>query len=191
MARINLRPWREDLRKQKQQEFVTLVGIFVFAAALIIGMIHMYNSQLIDQQQNRNRFMEDKIAFLDKKIQEISQLEKEKQRLLDRMRAIEQLQTNRPLIVRFFDELVNSLPEGVSVRKLAQAGNNITIEGVAQSNARVSSFMRNLEASQWLANPQLDIIQATDESGTRVSNFTLRFAQVIPKAEGEEGQGEG
>lgn len=189
MARINLRPWREDLRKQKQQEFGTLVGVFVFVAAVIVGMVHMYNSQRIDQQLARNRFMEDQIALLDKKIKEISQLEKEKQRLLDRMRAIEQLQTNRPLIVRFFDELVNSLPEGVSVRKLAQSGTNITIEGVAQSNARVSSFMRNLEASQWLANPQLDIIQATDESGTRVSNFTLRFAQVIPKVEGEEGEG--
>lgn len=189
MAKINLRPWREDLRKQKQQEFVTLLGIFMLVAAIIVGVAHMYNGQLIDQQMNRNRFMEDKIAFLDKKIEEISQLEKEKQRLLDRMRAIERLQRNRPLIVRFFDELVNSLPEGVSVRKLAQQGTNITIEGVAQSNARVSSFMRNLEASRWLVNPQLDIIQATDESGTRVSNFTMRFAQVIPKAEGEEGEG--
>lgn len=189
MAKINLLPWREDLRKQKQQEFVTLIGIFVVIAAAIVGLIHMYNSQLIDRQMSRNRFMEDKIAFLDKKIEEISQLEKEKQRLLDRMRAIEQLQGNRPLIVRFFDELVNSLPEGVSVLKLSQQGTNVTIEGVAQSNARVSSFMRNLEASKWLVNPKLDIIQATDESGTRVSNFTMRFAQVIPKAEGEEGEG--
>lgn len=187
MARINLLPWRVELRKQKQQEFVTLVGIFVVIAGVIVGLVHVYNNQLIDQQMSRNRFMDEKIAFLDKKIQEISELEKEKQRLLDRMRAIEQLQGNRPLIVRFFDELVTSLPEGVSVLRLSQQGANITIEGVAQSNARVSSFMRNLEASRWLANPQLDIIQAVDASGTRFSNFTLRFAQVIPKAEGEEG----
>lgn len=188
MARINLLPWRDELRKQKQQEFITLLGIFAVVAAVIVGLVHVYNTQLIDQQLSRNSYLEGEIAKLDKKIKEISELEKEKQRLLDRMRAIEQLQGNRPLIVRFFDELVNSLPEGVSVKKLSQQGTNITIEGVAQSNARVSSFMRNLESSEWLANPQLDIIQATDESGTRFSNFILRFAQVIPKAEGEEGE---
>ncbi len=189
MARINLLPWRIELRKQKQQEFMTLLGIFAMIAAAIVGLIHVYNNQLIDQQLGRNQFMVDKIDYVDKKIAEISELEKEKQRLLDRMRAIEQLQGNRPLIVRFFDELVTSLPEGVSVLKLSQQGTTVTIEGVAQSNARVSSFMRNLESSEWLANPQLDIIQATDESGTRVSNFTLRFSQVVPKAEGEEGAG--
>jgi type IV pilus assembly protein PilN len=186
MARINLLPWREGLRKQKQQEFLTLVGVFAVIAAVIVGIWHVYNNQEIDRQLSRNRFLEDQIAFLDKRIAEISELEKEKQRLLDRMRAIERLQSNRPLIVRFFDELVNSLPEGVSVLRLTQQANNITIDGVAQSNARVSSFMRNLEASDWLANPRLDIIQATDETGTRFSNFTLRFSQVIPTAENEE-----
>jgi type IV pilus assembly protein PilN len=190
MARINLLPWRVELRKQKQQEFVTLLGMFAVIAALIVALVHVYNSQLIDQQLSRNKYLEEEIVKLDKKIEQISELEKEKQRLLDRMRAIEQLQGNRPLIVRFFDELVSSLPEGVSVLKLSQQGTNITIEGVAQSNARVSSFMRNLESSEWLANPQLDIIQATDESGARFSNFILRFAQVVPKAEGEEGEGE-
>jgi type IV pilus assembly protein PilN len=186
MARINLLPWRVELRKQKQQEFLTLAGMFAVAAAIMVGGVHWYNNQLIDRQVSRNRFLEEQIAFLDKRIAEISELEKEKQRLLDRMRAIERLQTNRPLIVRFFDELVNSLPEGVSVLRLSQQGNSITINGVAQSNARVSSFMRNLEASDWLANPQLDIIQATDETGTRFSNFTLRFSQVIPKTEDAE-----
>ncbi len=155
-------------------------------SAIIVGIIHFYNIQLIDAQQGRNKFMEDQIAVLDKKIREINNLEKEKQRLLDRMRAIERLQGNRPLIVRFFDELIDSLPEGVSVTKLSQKGQLITINGVAQSNARVSSFMRNLEESAWLANPQLDIIQAKNEKGNRISNFTLRFSQVIPKSEGDE-----
>ena len=99
------------------------------------------------------------------------------------MRAIEQLQSNRPLIVHFFDELINSLPEGVSVTQVTQNGHNITINGEAQSNARVSSFMRNLEASKWLKNPKLDIIQAVNASGVRISQFTLRFQQVVPKAE--------
>lgn len=183
MARINLLPWRVEQRKQKQQEFLSLVGATAVVAAIIVGIVHFYNNQLIDQQLNRNNFLRGQNAFLDKRIAEISELEKEKQRLLDRMRAIERLQTNRPLIVRFFDELVNSLPEGVSVVKLTQQGQIFMIEGVAQSNARVSSMMRNLEASQWLRNPQLDIIQAIDESGTRVSKFTLRFNQVIPAIE--------
>lgn len=186
MARINLLPWRVERRKQKQQEFFSLVGAFAFAAAIVVAAVHIYNNQLIDSQMNRNQFLAEQTSFLDKRIAEISELEKEKQRLLDRMRAIERLQTNRPLIVRFFDELVDSLPEGVSILRLAQQGMNITINGVAQSNARVSSLMRNLEASEWLRNPQLDIIQATDESGTRVSRFTLRFNQVIPAVE-EEG----
>ncbi|MDZ7734794.1 MAG: PilN domain-containing protein [Gammaproteobacteria bacterium] len=134
----------------------------------------------------RNQFLETQIAKLDEKIKEIEDLEREKERLLARMRAIEQLQTNRPLIVRLFDELVTSLPEGVSVTKVEQSGKNITINGMAQSNARVSSFMRNLESSDWLEDPKLDIIQAETAEGLRISNFTLRFNQVIPQAEGEE-----
>jgi type IV pilus assembly protein PilN len=186
MARINLLPWREEARKQKTQEFGILLGFFAVVAGIIVGIMHIYNSQLIDAQIARNQYMVSQIEFLDTKIQEIQNLEAEKRRLLDRMRAIEQLQTNRPLIVRFFDELVNSLPEGVSISSIAQYGPGITIVGVAQSNARVSSLMRNLEASEWLANPALDIIQATNEVGNRVSQFTLRFNQVIPMPEGEE-----
>lgn len=186
MARINLLPWREEARKQKQQEFFALIGVFVVIAAIGVGVAHIYNNQLIDAQTVRNNYLDAEIKKLDEKIKEIRQLEAEKRRLLDRMRAIEQLQTNRPLIVRFFDELVNSLPEGVSVTGVTQQDTNITINGVAQSNARVSSFMRNLESSEWLANPKLDIIQATDESGTRVSRFILRFNQVVPSSEEDE-----
>ena len=185
MARINLLPWREELRKQKSQEFFVILGLSAAAAALVVGLMHFYHVQLIERQQARNKYLEDQIALLDKRITEIKQLEKEKQRLLDRMRAIEQLQGNRPLIVRFFDELIDSLPDGVSVASVNQRGTLITIVGSAQSNARVSSFMRNLEKSKWLTNPQLDIIQAKTEGGIRVSNFTLKFTQVIPKAEGE------
>ncbi len=186
MARINLLPWRDEQRKQKQQDFFTMLGVSVVIAGILVGIFHFINSQAIDHQQARNRFLDDQIAFLDRRIKEIRELQTERQRLLDRMRAIEQLQTNRPLIVRFFDELVDSLPEGVSVLKIVQRGRNITIEGVAQSNARVSSFMRNLESSEWLRNPRLDIIQSRTESGVRVSNFTLRFNQVIPQAEGDD-----
>ena len=186
MARINLLPWREELRKEKQKEFGVRIGGFALAAAVVVGVVHIYHVNLIAYQQERNKFLDVKIADLDKKIKEIEALEKEKQRLIDRIRAIEGLQSNRPLIVRFFDELIASLPEGVSITKVQQQGDGITINGEAQSNARVSSFMRNLETSQWLKDPQLDIIQSKDASGTHISSFTLRFKQVIPKAEEEE-----
>ena len=186
MSKINLLPWREALRKEKQQEFFVMLGIVAVFALAVWGVIHFYYNQKIEYQQFRNQYVTDQTALLDKKIKEIEELEREKQRLLDRMRAIEQLQGNRPLIVRFFDELIGSLPDGVSVKSISQKGQNITIVGEAQSNARVSSFMRNLESSEWLASPELDIIQATNASGVRISGFTLRFIQVIPKSEDEE-----
>lgn len=186
MARINLLPWREERRKQQQIEFFTILGVAAAITLLLWGAVHLHYTQRIDYQDMRNQFLETQIARLDEKIKEIEDLEREKERLLARMRAIEQLQTNRPLIVRLFDELVTSLPDGVSVTKVEQSGKNITINGMAQSNARVSSFMRNLESSEWLEDPKLDIIQAETAEGLRVSNFTLRFNQVIPQAEGEE-----
>lgn len=187
MTTINLLPWREALRKEKNQEFFVMLGICAALAVVVWGAVHFYYNQKIDYQTNyRNKYLVDQTALLDKKIKEIQNLEREKQRLLDRMRAIEQLQGNRPLIVRFFDELIKDLPDGVSIKTIAQQNQNITITGEAQSNARVSSFMRNLDASKWLTDPKLDIIQATNASGVRVSSFTLRFKQVIPKSGGED-----
>jgi type IV pilus assembly protein PilN len=186
MAHINLLPWREELRKEKQKEFGMLIGAFAIVAALIVGTLHLYQNARIERQKDRNAYLEAEIKKLDAKIKEIEALTRERNRLIARMKAIEGLQRNRPLVVRFFDALVESLPDGVSVSQITQQGDKITITGEAQSNARVSSFMRNLEASEWLQNPQLDIIQAKDESGMRISSFTLRFSQVIPKAEEEE-----
>ena len=163
-----------------------MLGFVALVAAGIVGFVHFYHSQLIERQLGRNQFVEAQTVLVDKKIEAIKELEKEKQNLLDRMRAIEQLQGNRPLIVHLFDELISSLPDGVSVKNISQNGYDITITGEAQSNARVSSFMRNLESSAWLANPQLDIIQANNANGTRISNFTLRFSQIIPQAEEDE-----
>lgn len=186
MAKINLLPWREELRKEKQKEFAALVGFVAIIAVAIWFSVHVYHNQLIDYHKSRNKYLTDEIAKLDKKIEEIQQLEREKERLLARMRAIEQLQGNRPLIVHVFDEIVRTLPDGVSLISLTQKGNSITINGVAQSNARVSNFMRNLEDSQWLKSPKLDVIQAKDESGQRIFNFTLKLTQVIPTGSSDE-----
>ncbi|OGT66979.1 MAG: hypothetical protein A3I13_04825 [Gammaproteobacteria bacterium RIFCSPLOWO2_02_FULL_47_50] len=180
MSKINLLPWRDELRKQRQQEFYVVLGIAALVAVGIWGVVHLYHTQLLEYHQSRNQYLKLEIDKLDKKIAEIRLLQNEKERLLARMRAIEQLQGNRPLIVRLFDEMVNSLPEGVSLLRVTQKGSSVTINGVAQSNARVSSFMRNLETSEWLKDPQLEIIQAKDEAGQRISNFTLRFTQTVP-----------
>lgn len=186
MSKINLLPWREELRKQKLQEFIQVVAFFAIIAGGIVGLVHYYHTQLIDYHKSRNTYLENETKKLDEKISEIEALEEEKQRLLDRMRAIEQLQGNRPLIVRFFDELINSLPEGVSINSIEQTGQNIKITGEAQSNARVASFYDDLESSEWLTDPQLEVIQATNVEGLRISSFTLRFKQVIPQAEEDD-----
>lgn len=186
MSKINLLPWREELRKQKLQEFLQVLALFAVIAAAVVGLVHYYNVKVIEYHEARNRFVQDETKKLDKKIKEINNLEKEKQRLLDRMMAIQRLQSNRPLIVRFFDELITSLPEGVSVTSIAQAGKNITITGEAQSYARVASFMRDLDASPWLANSKIDVIQGTTAAGLRISSFTLRFNQVIPKSDKDD-----
>ena len=186
MSKINLLPWREARRKELQNQFMVMLVIVALLAAASWGGVHFYHVQLIEVQNTRIGYIEDQIKVVDKKIQEIKQLEKEKERLLSRMRAIEQLQGNRPLIVRLFDELVTSLPEGVTVTEIKQSGNGISIKGVAQSNARVSSFMRNLENSDWLANPNLQVIKATDKQGVDISNFSLSFSQVVPKGKEDD-----
>lgn len=187
MARINLLPWRAELRKQRRNEYLTIVGAFAGLAVLVWGAVHFHFTERIDFQNERNAYLRTEIASLDKKIKEIQELEKEKQRLIARMKAIETLQSSRPLIVHIFDELVTSLPEGVFLREVTQNASIITLKGVAESNARVSTFMRNIEKSEWLKDPKLEIIQSADEAGRRIANFTLRMTQNVPKSETEEG----
>lgn len=187
MARINLLPWRAELRKQRRNEYLTIVGAFAGLAILGWGIVHFHFKERIDFQNERNTYLKSEIASLDKKIKEIQELEKEKDRLIARMKAIETLQSSRPIIVHIFDELVTSLPEGVYLKEVAQTANVIVLKGVAESNARVSSFMRNIEKSEWLTDPKLEIIQSSDESGRRIANFTLRMTQNTPKTETEEG----
>lgn len=187
MSKINLLPWREVRRKELLNQFVITLAFVAVAAAAIWGAIHYYHMQLIDVQNSRISLIEKNIAEVDKKIKEIKELERAKERLLSRMRAIEQLQGNRPLIVRLFDELITSLPDGVTVSNITQKGNKITINGLAQSNARVSSFMRKLESSDWLAKPDLKVIKESKAGQNKpVNSFTLVFKQVIPKVEAEE-----
>ena len=187
MSKINLLPWREEKRKELHTQFIVSVVTVAVLALIVWGAGHFYHVQLIEVQNSRVAYIEKNIDVVDKKIEEIKELEKEKERLLSRMRAIEQLQGNRPLIVRLFDEMVDSLPDGVTVSEVSQSGTKITINGLAQSNARVSSFMRKLESSKWLEKPNLKIVkEATVEGDKTFNSFTLTFSQVVPKAEETE-----
>lgn len=190
MAKINLLPWREELRRQRQTEYLTIVGICAALTLAIWGGIHWNFQERIDYQNSRNSFIQDENKKLDKKIKEIKKLEREKDRLLARMKAIETLQTSRPIIVHIFDELVTSLPEGVFLREISQSGSKITIRGSAQSNARVSNYMRNVEKSDWLKDPSLDIIQSASKDGRRIANFVLKFKQTSPDADKAALEGE-
>jgi type IV pilus assembly protein PilN len=185
MPRVNLLPWREELRKQRRTEYLSMLGVCAVAALGIWLGIHLYFNALIEQQQRRNNFLTAEIKLLDVKIAEIKQLEKEKENLIARMKAIETLQTSRPIVVHLFDELVSTLPDGVYLTSLTQSGDNVTIKGVAQSNARVSNYMRNVEASTWVRDPKLSIIQSKTEEGKRIADFTLTLKQTKLKSDKE------
>ncbi len=188
MAKINLLPWREALRKERAEEFFTVIGVCVMLVVGLCGSIYFVNSLRIAHQEARNQLLTDGITRLEAKIEEIKELNKEKKKLEERIGAIERLQGDRPLIVRFFDEMVTSLPDDVSFNSVVQKDKQFTISGVAQSNARVSSLLRKLDESEWLTDPELDVIEAQAGDERRASNFTLRFKQMTDAQDGEEDQ---
>ncbi len=181
MTRINLLPWREALRKERKRQFVSVLGGAAFLMLAIIGYVHFHVSGLIDYQNSRNSFLEHEIAKVDEKIKEIRELEAQKKQLLNRMNIIQELQTRRPMVVHMLDKLVKALPEGLYLTTVNQQGAELTLEGMAQSNARVSAFMRNLDESDWFASPKLEVIQVQEKDGTRSSKFTLKAKQLTPE----------
>jgi type IV pilus assembly protein PilN len=181
MARINLLPWREAERKRRKREFA-VAGATALALSLVAALlVHFQIEAWISGQESRNQFLTDQITQLDRQIREIKNLEETKANLLARMNIIQQLQESRPEVVRLFDELVNAIPEGVFLTKMEQTGRNVVLEGRAQSNARVSAFMRNVEASGWIGNPRLLLIEHKDKTGTGLSHFRLSFDQIRAK----------
>lgn len=198
MPNINLLPWREELRKQRNKEFGFSAGVAVLLMAGVITIVHLHFNQRIRFQEQRNGFLEANIATLDKRIKEIRTLEDEKERLLARMQIIQRLQSSRPEIVHLFDDLVTTLPEGVYYTGIQQKDRTLRIVGVAQSNARVSSLMRQLESSDYLEEPTLveikaevKKVQGTGEQGIRVSNFQLTVQQEDPTKKAAEQADEG
>jgi type IV pilus assembly protein PilN len=146
-----------------------------------LGYWHWYNQALIDHQNARNRFLENEIAKVDKEIREIRELEKTRQKLIARMKVIEDLQVSRPQIVHLFDELVTVVPDGAYLSKMVQQGRKLVLNGKAQSNARVSTYMRNIESSPWLNDPKLRIIENKDQNAVEGNDFQLDLVQVVPK----------
>jgi len=189
MAHINLLPWREELRREQQRQFLTIMGLSVILMGLIILAVHLRIAGMIDHQESRNRFLQGEISKVEKQIKEINQLEEDKRRLLARMEIIQQLQRNRPEVVHLFDEIARIIPDGVHLETMKQSGKNLVLNGIAQSNARVSAFMRNIEGSDWLANPRLEIIEKKGKGNQRDSSrsFVLHLSQVR-KDTGNENQ---
>jgi len=181
MPRINLLPWRDAERKRRRQEFILSLGAALATAALVTLLGRWQMGAAISHQEERNKVLTDEIAQLDKQIEEINGLDTQKRRLLARMEIIERLQRSRPEIVHIFDEVVRVLPEGVYLTSLKQTGTRFEIHGVAQSSTRVSTFMRNIEASEWLTDPALQIVDTRSRDASGGASFTL-FANQRSRA---------
>ena len=186
MAKINLLPWRETERKEKQQEFLVMLGAGAMVAVLLMVAVHIQIASQINGQERRNKLITNEIKILDEKIQEIKKLDATRRALIDRMDVIQNLQATRPGIVHLFDEITTTLPPGVHLSTLEQKGSFVNITGRAESNARVSTYMRNIEKSEWLNEPKLTVISSTDNATQRLSNFTLTAKQTNPNVKDED-----
>jgi type IV pilus assembly protein PilN len=176
MPRINLLPWRDQQRRDRKLAFFVALGGAALLAGLAAFIAYLLLGSMIDAQEHRNDRLRAQIKILDKQIEEINDLEAQKQKFISRMQIIEKLQRSRPEVVHLFDELVKEMPDGTYLTSVKQTGNNLKLDGVAQSSTRVSALMRSISASQWLKNPELEVVQTkTDVAG---SSFVLDAQQV-------------
>jgi type IV pilus assembly protein PilN len=186
MARINLLPWRAERRKLRQKEFLTMLGLCAAAGVVLWFLLNSYYNGQIDGQNDRNSYLKDQITQVDKQIATIDELDKKKAKLLARKQVIEQLQANRSQMVHLFDSLVRTIPDGVILTSIKQEGDKLTLEGRSQSNARVSTYMRNLEGSGWMTKPDLSIIEARAGDPALPYAFTLSVLLANPNAPKDE-----
>jgi type IV pilus assembly protein PilN len=174
MAKINLLPWREELRQQKKKDFLNLLGLAALMTVIVMGLVHIYIEGLKEHQGERNKMLESEIAILDTKIVEVKTIGERKSKLLAKIDLVQKLQESRPEIVHLFDEIPRTAPDGVFLTKFAQLGAELTFDGKSQSNARVSAFMRAVDASSWLHTPKLGVIISPDKTNVEQnSDFTL------------------
>ena len=183
MIRINLLPHRENRRKQQQQQFFILLGGVIVIGAVVWFVVHTYLDEQHDLQMSRNKYLQDEIVKLDRQISEIQKLKDQTAALLARKRVVETLQGNRAEVVHLLDQLVRQLPDGVYLKSIKQSGPRVTINGFTQSQARVSTLMRNLESSPQLENPGLVEIKAVTQGGQRINEFLMNINVTRAKVE--------
>ena len=183
MIRINLLPHRELRRKQQQKEFFIVLGVVVGLGATVWLAAHSYLSGQLEEQNGRNSYLETEIASLDKQIEEIKKVQEQTTALLQRKKIVESLQANRAETVYLLDQMVRQLPDGVYLKSIQQKGDKVAVNGFAQSNARVSTFMRNLESSPYLEKPNLVEIHAITDKTSRLSEFSLSVSLTRTKEE--------
>ncbi|MAB50974.1 MULTISPECIES: PilN domain-containing protein [Marinobacter] len=186
MAKINLRPWREELRAEKQKQFVVMI---LGAAFIAVGLTFLWKTDMdnrIAYQESRNAYIETATKQLDKQIKEIEDLKRKRDELLSRMQVIQDLQGKRPVIVRVFDELVRTLPDGLFYTNLKKTGDTVDVVGMSESNSRISALMRRFEESDWFTNPNLSNVSAADNRRAGYSQFNLSVQQQTPEPEGED-----
>lgn len=186
MAHINLLPWREERRQERQQQFYIALMAGLIFAAIVLYAVMAYADGLIDEQNQRNAFLQQEIAKLDKKIKEIKDLEKQRERLLARMQVIQELQESRPKIVKVFDSLARIVPEGVNLEKVTRTGSNLSFDGIAQSNARVSVFMTQIDENEEYGESRLKVIKRTASKNDAIRKFTVEVTETKPKTEDGE-----
>ncbi|MEH6557522.1 MAG: PilN domain-containing protein [Oceanicoccus sp.] len=182
MANINLLPWREERRQAQKQSFLVVLGVVAGISLLLVALTHMFVSASIDGQSGRNGYLKKQISELDQQVKEIKELENKRNELLERMKVIQDLQGNRPVIVRVFDEMVRTLPDGVFYEKLVRTKDVIKLQGIAESNQRVSSLMRKVDRSDWFASPNLTAVKEQPKYGEQASEFNMLFSISTPAA---------
>ena len=182
MRKINLLPWREELRKEQQRNFLLVLLLTGVAAAALVYLGQRYFDGQIDGQRDRNQYLRSEITKLDQQIERIEALDETRNRLIDRKNVIEDLQANRSLMVHLFDQLVRTVPTGIRLLNVRQVGDQLTVTGTSQSSGRVSTYLRNLEESEYLHNPVLQIIEAETEETDREMPFAfgLTFTLASP-----------
>jgi type IV pilus assembly protein PilN len=186
MTKINLLDWRNARRQQRKQQFMLLVGLAFLASTLIVGIAYFAMDAAISHQQERNKILQTEITALDKQIKEIQELQRVKANLLARMRVIEQLQQSRSATVHFFDEIINTLPDGVYLTGIKQSGADVTLNGIAESNGRISAYMKNLDASPWFKDPKLVVIRTSDKNHLRNSEFQLKVTNLTKASDNSQ-----
>jgi len=176
-TRVNLLPWREMQRKEQDRQLLS-IGIFAWMlVGLMVFYAHLHVSGLIDDQNDRNKYLKTEIGKLNKTIKQISNIKKERKALVERMNVIYKLQADRTRMVHVLDELAQTLPEGIYFTSLRQKGKKLSLKGNAQSNARVSALMRNFSESAWFTKPDLKIVKASGKGGRRMSSFSMTIIQ--------------